>query len=186
MEDYMDVLTFVDSLSGSPSDPLVRLSYFYVEISTPHPVTYNTPGFSVPMLLLGLQGILLAPIDGGSRFNSSDSISSLFTHISEQTPLVVSSGYILVPSRSIAEEGPHTFRRGEVIRVSVPAFMYALDHIRAPEHLDLDHLPYERSFYTSPEETQAFFSWSRMTIDKVKKGFRERSNYSLSDRKGRK
>lgn len=143
----------------------------------------------VPFLLLGISPVLLRPELETARFTAADQIEQLFNAVEAHEGLLVETAHIWLPIELFEVDSdwdlvPDTkgssARRGAVWRVSLELFQAALqfqrellssagfsEQCRALRDSGVPPLVH------SPEETEAFHSWSAAQIEAARKNYEQ-------------
>lgn len=166
------VPVFVDNLNYARESKMTRLSYFYVECSEPHHITYVDNNNSLPLLLIDMEGVIMSGLGRKRLFNTPKAISELFDFIDKKTPLVVSTSYFWLPAQILNKTIKKKLSRGDVLRIYTPLFLQACAQVKVSPRILLKNIPTDvRAVYFSEKESLAFKKWTDMVVDRVRKRY---------------
>jgi hypothetical protein len=146
--------------AGSNKDPLIRGTYFCVDCQVPQPNwLLRLDGANIPIFLIGISGIILSPIGGGT-FTQPRQIDELFEFIENMPGFSVEVNDIWIPTFVFRNEVPN---RGDICRMDLPLFQWAFAQRVAwnPEHPNWRE--YSQMWHPSPEESSVFRAWEERT-----------------------
>lgn len=165
----------IDDIKQMESFSMARCSYFCIQSETESFMTgtLNLSSARVPVLMMGVTAIIVAPSAESDLFITPQDYSDLFDLIEKDEELYVDTNDIWLPNVLFGDQPQ---KRGGVYRVGSDLFMLALQY-RNEEISD-------ESFYTqieemqgnvrySPEETTALSGWSEYEINLVRTMVRE-------------
>lgn len=155
---------FVDALIASETFPIVRCSYLTVETDDPAPNWNLGLGTQlVPILLLGMAGIVVRPLEG-ARFTRPQDFDELVNTIEGIPGWRVESSDVWFPTGLFERPEP-----GEVYRVELRLLSVALRYRTGMLHrLEFTSLARElaRELQISTEETAAFQAWHASVLER--------------------
>ena len=159
---------FVDSTRPSGNAIYTRCTYFCIDCQTPQSDwSLALGGSSFPIVLLGMNGIIVSPLEGGF-FTRPTQIEQLFDLIEQTDGFVVEVNDILVPTRLLPDEKN---RRGDVLRAEINFFRsaFAFRSSRLAEDKFLaDRERADSHLFFSREETMVFREWEKNVIAEAK------------------
>jgi hypothetical protein len=175
---------FLDSMNPSGSATFVRCTYFCIDCQMPQAGwSLELNGGSLPILLLGMSGIILSPLEGGS-FTNPQQIERLFDAIEQTDGSMVEVNDVLVPAWLLLGREQ---TRGEVFRADFDffrtAFAFRSGRLSNEEYLRQTERAHSPLVF-SAEETLAFRTWERNIINEVKRDYPKNSELALRWNKG--
>ena len=160
----MDVPIVVETLR--PSFPMVRCLYIAIEFETPSTQwSLGIAGQRLPLLMLGLTGVVQAPL-GENSFNKPGIIDEFIDTV-ENTDGMVLFEDIWLPSDLFGNE----VSEGDVYRVGVDLFRHAFAFREGrsnEEKFRFAAAEFHGQMEFSAEETVAFRKWSTATIERAR------------------
>ncbi|HEX7320648.1 MAG TPA: hypothetical protein VF399_09895 [bacterium] len=159
----------VDDIKNYADFEMTRCTYFIIESDIPSPGWILGLGrFKFPFYLLGLSGIISIPLGVENRFNTSETIQSLFDEIESNTNLYVTVNDIWLPN-SLFKRNYH--KRGCVYRITTELFIKAYEYRYNRIHKEqfIENCRELRGRFTySDDETSSFTSWAQGIVKKAK------------------
>lgn len=162
---------------SAPLGKLVRCVYFSFESSEPMPEwLLNLSGQSMPFFMLGLSGIVFAPVGQLSysgRFLSSSDVEQTFEFIEQNRPFLIETGRIYLPRQLIDACSRDPIEAHQALRVRRDLFIRAVRFASgslsaadfsialAPYLKQSEAIVREIPVSVSPEETYAFAAWCK-------------------------
>lgn len=158
----LNVPVLVETL-GSSLFSMVRCLYIAIEFDTPgNQWSLGIAGQSFPLLMLGLTGVVQAPL-GANSFNNPNVIDKFIDTVERADGMVLFED-IWLPS----ELFEHGVSEGDVYRVGINLFHHAFsfrDGRSNEEKFRFAARDFHAQVEFSAEETEAFRKWSIRTIE---------------------
>jgi hypothetical protein len=181
--DISHVPVFVDSTAYADKLKMTRCIYFHVEHTGPETTTYLEFDDAPAILLLNVEGVIVSGLRGRERLDTPEAIGELFEFLDEQTPYVVTAGYLWLPNQLLETCVRKELSRGDVLRVYTPLFVQAWAATGSTREIPPGEAPPDvQPVYLSEEETAAFNEWTRGTVERVRRRYRERPEMNLRTR----
>jgi hypothetical protein len=162
----MDIPVLVETL-GRSSFPMVRCLYIAIEFDTPsNQWSLGIAGQSFPFLMLGLTGVVQAPL-GANSFNNPGIIGKFIDTVESAEGMVLFED-IWLPSELFTDD----VSEGNVYRVGVDLFRHAFsfrDGRSNEEKFRFAAREFHGQIRFSEEETAAFQKWSAGTIERARR-----------------
>lgn len=162
----MDIPILVETL-GRSFFPMVRCLYIAIEFDTPsNQWSLGIAGQSSPFLMLGLTGVVQAPL-GANSFNNPGIIDKFIDTVEDADGMVLFED-IWLPSDLFNGE----VSEGDVYRVGVDLFRHAFsfrDGRSNEEKFRFAVREFHGQMGFSAEETVAFRKWSAGTIERARR-----------------
>jgi len=162
----MDIPILVETL-GRSFFPMVRCLYIAIEFDTPsNQWLLGIEGQSFPFLMLGLTGVVQAPL-GANSFNNPGIIDKFIDAVEDADGMVLFED-IWLPSELFTDE----VSAGDVYRVGVDLFRHALsfrDGRSDEKKFRFAATEFHGQMRFSEKETMAFRKWSARTIERTQR-----------------
>ena len=164
----------VDAIKQQDDFSMSRCSYFCIQSETPLlPGTLSLYAPNVPVVMMNLTAIIIAPAADKNRFTSPGDFQDLFEQVERDDELYIDTNDIWLPNTLFGKRMP---TRGNVYRIGAALFAQALKYRNEElsDSLYLAHteeMQHELSF--SEEETAALSQWSENEIDLIRTEVRD-------------
>lgn len=165
----MAIPVVVDAIKQQDDFSMTRCSYFCIQSEAPlMPGTLDLHTPDVPVVMMNLTAIIVAPVADKTSFTSPEEFRALFEYVEKDDELYVDTNDIWLPNRLFGERLP---KRGGVYRVGTGLFVQAMRH-RNEEISDslflaqTDGMQPELVF--SEEETAVLSQWSESEIHLIR------------------
>ena len=177
------VPVFVDDIKNYKDFKFTRLSYFYLDLSTPEEFSIEINDEKLPVAVIDFEGIIISGIRENFYFDTPQIIEDLFDFIYDETPFNVSSGYIWLPNSLIKKYVSEKIDSKSVLRITMDLFIEASKKLLMPEQINLNDLSQkEQLIYYSRKEAFAFSEWTDLTLDAIKKSYHQNTANNLRNR----
>lgn len=171
----LSIPIMIDSVKNYESFKMTRCTYFSVVSSLPFPKKrFRGSLFSLPVLLIGWEGVIFKPLGVKRRFSSPKLIDKLFDLIESREEQYVDTNDIWIPNSMF--NGPT--KRGSVYRISKEMFTLASSHRyeQITKDVYLEKIsPLINSIKYSESETLTFKNWQKGIIDQVKEDYSKKA-----------
>ena len=172
--DDISIPVTIDDVKRIPDFRFARCEYFTIECVTPTPGwTLELGSLDIPILMLGLSGVVYRPSPTKARFKSGDQIEGLFDAIEMDGELSVGTADIWLPNGLLerAVEPKKKLGRGLTVRIGLPLFKAAL--LFRTDSVDRSGFAeaaegLARSVRFSKKENKAFAQWRQMQVKRAK------------------
>lgn len=159
----------VDAIKQQDDFSMTRCSYFCIQSEAPlFPGTLNLHAPDVPVVMMNLTAIIIAPTAAMNRFTSPEEFRDLFEYVEHDDEVYIDTNDIWLPNSLFGKRMP---KRGSVYRVGSDLFVQALRY-RNEEISDFLYLTQtdgmQKELFFSEEETAALSQWSESEIDQVR------------------
>ncbi len=163
-----NVPVIVDAIKNLDHE-ITRCIYFTIDAVLPEsPSLVTIDSVNIPLLIIGLTGIICQPDHNNTLFENPDQIDSLFNRIEDMEGTIVSVSDIIFPTSilKINEKGP---RRGDVYRVGHKlmylSYLFQTERIEYKDYF-IECEEHQQQVKSSPLETRTFRTWSKLQIDR--------------------
>lgn len=159
----------VDAIKQQNDFSMTRCSYFCIQSEAPLlPGTLSLYAPDVPVVMMNLTAIIVAPAADKNRFTSAGEFRDLFEYVEKDDELYIDTNDIWLPNTLFGDRLP---KRGSVYRVGTAIFSQALRY-RNEEISDSLYLAetdgMQQELLLSEEETAALSQWSESEIDLIR------------------
>jgi len=159
----------VDAIKQQDDFSMTRCSYFCIQSEAPLlPGILDLYAPDVPVVMMNLTAIIVAPAADKSRFTSPVEFRELFEYVEKDDELYIDTNDIWLPNRLFGDRMP---KRGNVYRVGTGLFVQALRY-RNEEISDSLYLAQtdgmQQELVFSGEETAVLSQWSESEIDLIR------------------
>ena len=174
----------MDDIKDYKNFKFTRLSYFYLNLSSPEEFNLVFSDQNLPIALVEMEGVIISGIRRNTVFYSASIIEELFDFIYDETSFVVSTGYIWLPNSLINFLVKDRIHRRSVLRIDFDLFAEATRNFLTPEKIEVKKWSErETTIQLSHDETQAFSEWTEMTVERVKQRYHNMDSNNLRNRK---
>lgn len=177
------VPVIVDDVKDLRDFKLSRCTYFTIECEQPWPETaLGTELLRMPVLTLGMVGIVHAPLEG-DEFTEAEQMEALLAAVEEDERLEVETSDIWLPNEALAlaKKGKKP-TRGDVFRLSHELFLIAHQHRRellSNEQLTEACAGRGAEIRYSKRETAAFEKWMEAEIKSAIQFYKDNKKLAL-------
>jgi len=159
----------VDAIKQRDEFSMARCSYFCIQSETPLlPGTLSMYAPDVPVVMMNLTAIIIAPAADKNRFTSAGEFRDLFERVEKDDELYIDTNDIWMPNSLFGKKMP---KRGSVYRIGTALFVQALRY-RNEEISDSLYLAQtdgmQQELLFSAEETAVLSQWSEIEINLIR------------------
>ena len=170
----------VDAIKQQDDFSMTRCAYFCIQSEAALlSGSLNIHAPNVPVVMINLTAIIIAPAADKNRFTSAGEFRDLFEHVEKDDELYIDTNDIWLPNSLFGKRVP---KRGSVYRIGTALFVQALRY-RNEEISDALYLAQtdgmQQELLLSEEETAALSQWSETEIDLIRTEVRANPAFRL-------
>lgn len=160
----------IDDVKKYPHFNMSRASYFVVTSFEPM-VEWNVySGRSLPISIVGIEGIIHEPLGRYRYFRNADLIDELYRTLEIENRTIIDVNDLWIPNEIL----PADVQGQQVYRVGLSYFFEALSYRnggRSTEHFIEISLQFHKTIRYSEDETNAFAEWQKRQINGARENY---------------